>query len=131
MNENYVIYTPTPKHGLVEAIAYNACNADLEEIGAIQVRNEENGCCHIEFFGVKEANRRTGIGRKLLEAVLKKLHVVGITKVLVYPHPESFSGEDEMNANTLYDIYEALGFILDDNSADRNRPGHVMVRNVK
>lgn len=119
MENEYTIDVKTCD-GLTEATAYKTCYGKKMPVGYLQLRAFD-GYQRIEFFGVKEADRGVGIGRKLLQTVLKNAE-----KIIVYPHPESYEDEAEMAVNTLYEIYEKLGFVLEDTNINRDLPGHVM-----
>lgn len=80
----------------------------------------------IDGFRVHQKWRNKGVGRRLIQQAKKIVKVNGGKRFLVYPNSEPYKGEDYMDSETLYRIYQHLGFQLEDLSADLDKPDHLM-----
>lgn len=87
------------------------------EIGTIMV-DKISTYYQIRYFCVREKYRQLGVGKKLLNAVLQEIEN---SEVIVYPNSEAYSGETPIENETLYTIYEHLGFQLEEEHADRKK----------
>lgn len=76
------------------------------EIGEIMV-DKISTYYQIKFFRVLEKYRHQGIGSKLLNAVIQETKE---SQIIVYPNSEAYEGEKPVDNETLYTIYEHLGF---------------------
>ena len=50
----------------------------------------------------------------------------GGNEIIVYPNPECYADEELLDIETLYRIYERLGFTLNDPAADYKRRDNKM-----
>ena len=113
-----------------DAIAYTGFIIK-KEIGCINIiANPNFGFFKIESFRVKEKYRKTGIGRQLLDAMVHEISKVGGGNLMVYPNSEPYEGDSYINHPNLYQIYEHLGFVLEDPSSDKSRPNHKMILEI-
>lgn len=92
------------------------------EIGTLMVE-EISTYYQIKYFRVREKYRQLGVGKKLLKAVLQEIEN---KEVIVYPNSEAYSGETRIENETLYTIYEHLGFQLEEEHADRKKANERM-----
>lgn len=124
-----VIVTQPTCMGRTSATAH-LCSTK-EEIGHIDVIAEvEANFYRIDKFGVKEMFRKKGAGRKLLGSMIEEVKRIGGSVIVVYPNPESYEEEELMDIETLYRIYEKLGFAAVDPNADYKRPNNKMIIHV-
>lgn len=78
----------------------------------------------IEGFYVAEKCRRHGLGRKLLNKAIKQNLGVNCPHMIVYP--KTFGEKILKNNETLYNIYEHLGFYFTGKSVDRTEADNEM-----
>ncbi len=81
----------------------------------------------IDSFGVEEKYRQKGVGKKLIEAMVAEVKRIGGNTIIVYPNPECYADEEPLDIETLYKVYERLGFALDNPSADYKRRDNKMI----
>lgn len=105
------------------------------EVGMISFNAHQSlkslGKCRIEAFRVCESERNKGIGKKMFKYIVEQAKKYGIEQIEVYPISEPYNGDSATMCSVLYTIYEHLGFIMVDSSADRNKPANKMVYIVK
>lgn len=80
------------------------------EVGLIQVKPQSSNYFQIELFYVTEQYRRQGIGKKLLKKLINKLKSLNCTTLTVVPASVSYDGDSVIDRQTLYTIYQNLGF---------------------
>ena len=108
-------------------IAYNNIFTK-QEIGRLElIINPTADYFRIDGFRVHQKWRNKGVGRKLIQQAKKIVKVNGGKRFLVYPNSEPYKGEDYVEPEVLYKIYQHLGFQLEDLSADIKKPDHLMV----
>lgn len=113
------------EHSEIGAIAYKY---KKQEVGIIEVVNEiEPLSYRIEQFRVRETVRGSGIGKRLLDFVIYEIKKQGGSQLIVYPHPESYEDEKEMQIEDLYKVYIRLGFDFEDNNVDLHKLINKMV----
>lgn len=78
----------------------------------------------IEGFYVAEERRRHGLGRKLLNKAIKQNLGVNCPYMIVYP--KTFGEKILKNNETLYRIYEHLGFYFTEEMVDRTKADNEM-----
>lgn len=81
----------------------------------------------IDSFGVDEKYRKKGVGRKLIEAMIAEVKRIGGNTIIVYPSPECYADEESLDVETLYKIYEKLGFSLENPAADCKKRDNKMI----
>lgn len=104
----------------IQRMRYGAASAQMykiglfrkEETGLIQIRHDMGNTYRIQQFMTITTQRRKGIGRKLLKAMVKEIRRNGGTTIIVYPCPESYSNEDMVAIEELYAIYKKNGICL-------------------
>ena len=102
-----------------------------KKIGRIDmIVGADAGYLRIDSFGVEEKYRRKGVGKKLIEAMIAEAKRIGGKEIIVYPSPECYANEKPLDIKTLYKIYEALGFVLDNPNADISRRNNKMTMQV-
>lgn len=84
----------------------------------------------IQQFMTITTQRRKGIGRKLLKAMVKEIRRNGGTTIIVYPCPESYSNEDMVAIEELYAIYKKMGFAFVDENADISKCNQKMYMTI-
>lgn len=114
------IYKKILKDG-IEVKAYKGIICKYE-IGTIMVEKIST-YYQIKYFRVREKYRQLGVGKKLLNAVLQEIEN---REVIVYPNSEAYSGETPIENETLYTIYEHLGFQLEEEYVDRKKANERM-----
>lgn len=114
------IYKKILKDG-IEVKAYKGIICKYE-IGTIMVEKIST-YYQIKYFRVRENYRQLGVGKKLLNAVLQEIEN---REVIVYPNSEAYSGETPIENETLYTIYEHLGFQLEEEYVDRKKANERM-----
>lgn len=98
-----------------------------KEIGHIcMIADADANYFRIDSFGVAEKHRQKGVGRKLIEAMIAEVKRIGGNSIIVYPSPECYADEEPLDIETLYKVYERLGFVLDNPSADYKRRDNKM-----
>ena len=112
----------------IQRMRYGAASAQMykiglfrkEETGLIQIRHDMGDTYRIQQFMTITTQRRKGIGRKLLKAMVKEIRRNGGTTIIVYPCPESYPNADggAIEVEELYAIYKKLGFAFVDENAD-------------
>ena len=125
-NKLVVIRTKPTCMGRTSATAH-ICITN-KEIGHIcMVADADANYFRIDSFGVEEKHRQKGVGRKLVEAMIVEAKRLGGSKIIVYPNPESYSDEEPLDIETLYKIYENLGFTLDNPAANLRLRNNKMI----
>lgn len=81
----------------------------------------------IDGFRVHQKWRNKGVGRRLIQQAKKIVKVNRGKRFLVYPNSEPYGGEDYVDPEVLYRIYQHLGFQMKDLSADLKKPDHLMI----
>lgn len=84
-----VIKTKEIFNGEANAVSYTI---HKEEIGRIGL-TVESDYFQIKYFMVKEKKRNTGVGRKLLEKMIKEVKKAKGTKIIVFPNSEPYEGD--------------------------------------
>lgn len=108
-------------------IAYNNIFTK-QEIGRLElIINPTADYYRIDGFRVHQKWRNKGVGRRLIQQAKKIVKANGGKRFLVYPNSEPYKGEDYVEPEVLYKIYQHLGFQLEDLSADIKKPDHLMV----
>ena len=74
---------------------------------------------------------RKGIGRALLFSMIDVMKKNGGTILIVQPNSEPYEGENPIENEKLYEIYEHLGFVLKDAEADRSKADHIMIMQIQ
>lgn len=101
-----------------------------KEIGHICMTvDTDTNCLQIVSFGVKKEYRAKGVGRLLLEPMIAEVKRIGGNAITVYPRPEC-DDEEPLDIETLYRIYERLGFTMDNPAADYKRYGNKMTMHL-
>lgn len=99
-----------------------------KEIGHIcMIADADANYFRIDSFGVEEKYRKMGVGRKLIESMITEATRIGGNKIVVYPNPECYADEEPLDIETLYKIYENLGFTLDNPAADYETRDNKMI----
>ena len=122
----------------IQRMRYGAASAQMhkiglfrkEETGLIQIRHDMGNTYRIQQFMTITTQRRKGIGRKLLKAMLKEIRRNGGTTIIVYPCPESYSNEDMVAIEELYAIYKKMGFAFVDENADISKCNQKMYMTI-
>ena len=115
----------------IQRMRYGAASAQMykiglfrkEETGLIQIRHDMGNTYRIQQFMTITTQRRKGIGRKLLKAMVKEI-------IIVYPCPESYSNEDMVAIEELYAIYKKMGFAFVDENADISKCNQKMYMTI-
>lgn len=108
-------------------IAYNNIFTK-QEIGRLElIINPTADYYRIDGFRVHQKWRNKGVGRRLIQQAKKIVKANGGKRFLVYPNSEPYKGEDYVEPEVLYKIYQHLWFQLEDLSADIKKPDHLMV----
>ena len=122
----------------IQRMRYGAASAQMykiglfrkEETGLIQIRHDMGNTYRIQQFMTITTQRRKGIGRKLLKAMVKEIRRNGVTTIIVYPCPESYSNEDMVAIEELYAIYKKMGFAFVDENADISKCNQKMYMTI-
>ena len=110
------------------SIEYRAYSLWGKEIGIIRINVTLGALCEITFFNVKEKWRHQSVGKALMEATVKEARKLGVTEITVHPLSDVAEIETPLTPPELYDIYEHLGFELDDENSNKNEYRHKMIR---
>ena len=109
-----------------------AYTSDGEEIGYLEIKrylNNKNTITYqVDRLRVKEVFRNQGIAKKLFSEVEKKFDKSNGNYLSVRPNSEPYDAESYIDIETLYTIYEKLGFHLSDPDASRSTPNHLMLK---
>lgn len=96
-------------HDMADTYAY----IDQQEIGNLSIRINGNNFS-IFLFHVNSSVRKSGVGRDLLNEMVSIIKQKGGTELTVFPQTESHDGEPDVDVETLYEIYQHLGFKFKD-----------------
>lgn len=125
-NKLVVIKTQPTCTGRTSATAHTGITK--KEIGHIcMIADANSNYLRIDSFGVEEKYRQKGVGKKLIEAMVAEVKRIGGNTIIVYPNPECYADEEPLDIETLYKVYERLGFALDNPSADYKRRDNKMI----
>lgn len=104
---NHFISAKAYKNGIIRKI-------DVGEIGLAQ----EHDYFLIRYFQVKEKYRNKGVGKELLNTIIRELQNVNYSYIEVVPNSDPYEGESYIDNEKLYSIYQHLGFEFVDENAD-------------
>ena len=84
----------------------------------------------VQQLQVKEKFRNQGIAKNMFTDVEKMLDKSSGNYIYVRPNSEPYEGESPIDTVTLYTIYEALDFHLDNPNTLRSDANHLMIKKL-
>ena len=103
------------------------CGEDI--VGVLDTICRGDTYLDIDQFGVSTDLRKCGLGKALLDELVKGAEIADITEIHVEPHPDYKDWLPTVSIPILYEKYKKLGFQFVENESklDISKPDHKMI----